>query len=359
MNDLEQRLSYPFLDELPAPGTARPVAPGIFWARLPLPFALDHVNVWLLRDAIDGRAGWTIIDCGISRDSVQALWEQIFDATLEGLPVLRVLVTHFHPDHLGLAHWLCSGGSRARWQAPLWMTLGEYMVGRLMAAGHSAGANAGGEASARFYARHGMVDEGALAQIRSRSDYYPAMVPAVPAQYTRMTGGDRIAIGGRDWQVIIGYGHSVEHCALYSEAAGVLIAGDMVLPRISTNVSSSDMEPDGNPLGAYLDSLGRYEPLPVETLVLPSHGKPFTGLHERIAQLRAHHAARLDEVLAACREAPRSAADIVPLMFRRALDSHQLTFAMGEALAHLKLLRHQGKLRETVSDGVMRFAAAG
>jgi len=356
MNALEHQLDYPFADTLPAPGDALEVAPGVHWLRMPLPFALDHINLWLLRDEIDGQAGWTLVDCGIANDAIKAHWERAFDTLLGGLPVLRVLVTHCHPDHLGLAHWLCEGGDKKRWRARLWMTLGEYMNGRVLAAGD--GSNAGGAGAARHFARHGMADEASLAQLRERASYYPTLVPAMPGQYRRLREADTVTIGARGWRVVTGFGHSPEHCALYSDADRVLISGDMVLPRISTNVSVFDIEPEGNPLALYLASLGRYETMPADTLVLPSHGKPFRGVRTRVAQLREHHDARLAEVLAACGQAPRSAADIVPIMFRRALDLHQMTFAMGEALAHLHLLWLDGRLARSVgADGVIRFTA--
>jgi len=188
-------------------------------------------------------------------------------------------------------------------------------------------------------------------------------VPQVPGSFVRIMAGDAIAIGGRNWRVFVGHGHSPEHASLYCENVGdntcVLISGDMVLPRISTNISVPDHEPEANPLPLYLASLDRYAGLSEDTLVLPSHGKPFRGLHERINQQHAHHAERLEEVLAACRESPKSAAQIVPIMFRRPLDSHQLTFAMGEALAHLHALYFSGQLRreEDKTDAVIRFAA--
>jgi glyoxylase-like metal-dependent hydrolase (beta-lactamase superfamily II) len=357
MNALEHQLDYPFGDTLPEPGHKLEVAPGVFWLRMPLPFALDHINLWLLADEIDGEKGWTIIDCGIASDTIKAHWEHVFDTLLDGLPVLRVIVTHCHPDHLGLAHWICEGGARERWHVRLWMTLGEYMLGRVMAAGD--GSNAGGEGAARHFARHGLADRESLDKLRNRRGYYSNLVPAMPARYRRMREGDLLKIGGNTWRVVTGFGHSPEHCALHGEAAGVLISGDMVLPRISTNVSVFDIEPEGNPLALYLESLGRYETMPAETLVLPSHGKPFQGLRTRIAQLREHHDARLAEVRAACAEKPQSAADIVPLMFKRQLDIHQMTFAMGEALAHLHLLWLDGELTRTQGDdGVIRFAPA-
>jgi glyoxylase-like metal-dependent hydrolase (beta-lactamase superfamily II) len=191
--------------------------------------------------------------------------------------------------------------------------------------------------------------------MQGRRNYYPSLVPAVPAAYTRLQDGQRVTIGGREWRVITGFGHSPEHVSLYAEEGRLLISGDMVLPRISTNVSVFAVEPEGNPLAQYLASLDKFADLPEDTLVLPSHGKPFRGLHLRIAQLRAHHNARLEEVRAAC-SVPRSAVDIVPLMFRRQLDAHQLSFAVGEALAHLHMLWYAGILkRVTVQNHPIRF----
>jgi len=356
MNPNEQKLTYLLGDTQPAIGTAVEVAAGMRWVRLPLPFALDHINVWLVRDQIDGRDGWTLIDCGIARDEVKAAWEQVFVQALDGLPILRVLVTHMHPDHVGLAHWLC-----ARWQAPLWMTMTDYSVACLWSsqASQNVKGGPGGEGAVEHFASNGLTDPEALDSIRKRTNYYPSLVPDMPQQFHRILNGDRIDIGGHDWRVIVGYGHAPEHASLYCATHNVLIAGDMVLPRISTNVSVFAYEPLANPLPLYLNSLDAYGDLPQDTLILPSHGRPFLGLHERIAQQHAHHAERLDEVLQACAQAPRSAADILPVLFQRKLDFHQLTFAMGEALAHLHALYFEGKLRrEAGADGVLRFAVA-
>ncbi|RKP58748.1 MBL fold metallo-hydrolase [Pararobbsia silviterrae] len=358
MNVLEQQLTYPLGERLPDAGHVVEVAPGIRWVRMPLPFALDHINLWLLRDEIDGQPGWTVVDCGITDPTIKTHWERIFDAELDGLPVLRVIVTHFHPDHVGLAHWICAGGDRKRWDVRLWMSLGEYMTARTLCIGDVSGSSAGGEAAARHFVLHGMQDADAIERIRARKDYYSKLVPRMPDAYRRMREGDTIRIGARDWRVITGFGHSSEHCALASAHGDVLISGDMVLPRISTNVSVFDVEPEADPLAWFLASLDRYDALPEQTLVLPSHGKPFVGLHTRLAQLRDHHAARLQEVRDACASRPCSAADILPMMFKRALDTHQITFAMGEALAHLHVLWHRGEVRrERGEDGVLRFAA--
>ena len=343
MNALEAQLDYPFGEQLPAIGDTLAIVPGLAWLRMPLPFALDHINLWLLEDG----EGYTAVDCGVATDATRAAWEQVFTGPMGERPLRRVLATHCHPDHIGLSDWLCR-----RFDAPFWMTTGEYGFGRMMAAGLPGG---DGTAAMPHFARHGLAGAALTAQMESRKNYFPSLVPAVPLAYTRMQHGQTIRIGKHDWRVITGFGHSPEHASLYSAALNVLISGDMVLPRISTNVSVFAVEPEGNPLQLYLDSLDRYSDLPADTLVLPSHGRPFRGLHTRIAQLREHHAARLAEVVAACAQA-QSAMDIVPLMFRRPLDAHQLSFALGEALAHLHQLWAQGiVLRCLGDDGIIRF----
>jgi len=347
MNPLESQLDYPLGDTLPAGGTALEIAPGVCWLRMPLPFALDHINLWLVRDARDGRDGWSAIDCGVATDATRAAWEHVFAGAMAGLPLLRVMATHCHPDHVGLSDWLCR-----RFDAPFWATTGEYGFARMMSA---ALPGVDGTAAIPHFERHGLVDPALRDKMAERRSYYPTLVPAVPHAYARMQDGDRIGIGAHDWRVLTGFGHSPEHAALYCAGLGTLISGDMVLPRISTNVSVFAVEPEGNPLQQYLDSLDKFAGLPADTLVLPSHGRPFRGLHTRIAQLREHHRARLAEVMQAAVR-PVTAVEIVPVMFRRPLDTHQLSFALGEALAHLHKLWYDGLVRrERGEDGVFRF----
>jgi glyoxylase-like metal-dependent hydrolase (beta-lactamase superfamily II) len=352
MNPQESELEYVFGETLPATGTTLEVAPGVRWLRMGLPFALNHINLWLLEDvrvADDGSIehGWTIVDCGIASDATRDAWELIFANELRGLPVWRVIVTHCHPDHVGLSAWLCE-----RWQVPMYMTVGEYGFARMMAAGLP---GADGPSMLPHFQQHGLVDEAMIAQITSRQNYYPTLVPDVPQSFIRLEASRPVMIGTHHWQVIIGTGHSPEHAALYCADLRVLISGDMVLPRISTNTSVFAVEPESDAVGNFLDSIQKFSALPEQTLVLPSHGKPFRGLHTRIAQLAGHHADRLAEVKAAC-ATPQSAADIVPIMFRRELDAHQLTFAMGEALAHLHRLWYAGELRRFRDDRqVWRF----
>ena len=380
-NALESALHYPLGDTLPAAGTTLEVAPGVRWLRMALPFALNHINLWLRRDVQDGQEGWTIVDCGIDNDTTRADWERIFEHELQGLPVLRVIVTHMHPDHIGLAHWLCErwstpghgpdagppqggasprGGQRSGEAASvgardcrLWISATDWGAARVAS---QATTGFGGEGAAAFFGLHGLADPEALAKVRARTNYYASMVPQVPRRYRRLMDGMALTIGARRWDCLVGYGHAPEHIALHCPELNTLISGDMVLPRISTNVSVMDIEPEADPLPLYLGSIAAMRRLPADTLVLPSHGKPFIGLHERVAQLQAHHDERFAEVLEACAIAPQSASDLLPVLFKRVLDLHQTTFAMGESIAHLHALAGRGQLRPLrLADGVIRY----
>ncbi len=326
----------------PAPGTALPVAEGIRWIRMPLPFALNHVNLWLIEDGPD----WTLVDTGYGLPATLDLWETLL-ASLHG-PVTRILVTHGHPDHVGLAAWL-----QARTGAPIHLTLGEYFGAQFFWRGLERGWK---QEALEHFRRHGL-DEDALEALRISPDTYRAGVPELPRTFERLVDGDRLEIGGRTWTVLVGHGHSPEHASFVCEASGILISGDMVLPTITTNISVSALAPGEDALARYLASLRRLRALPDDLLVLPSHGRPFRGLHARLDALEAHHAERLRLLEAACRE-PRSAADILGALFGRALDSHQMVFAMGEAIAHLNHLEQRHRLARTLGgDGVLRFQA--
>ncbi|MFT4103726.1 MAG: MBL fold metallo-hydrolase [Burkholderiaceae bacterium] len=355
-NILEQQLIYPFGERLPAPAERIEVAPDIFWIRMPLPFALDHINLWLVRDEFAGRDGWTLIDTGASTRDTRALWERVFADGLDGLPIVRLLCTHTHPDHVGLADWIGQ-----RFEAPLWMSLGEYSTGRTWSISD--------ERSVRMnlahFQRHGVRDGPLLEGVRQRSDRpFTSLVPSMPGSFRRVNDGEIIEIGRRGakhrWRAIFGYGHSPEHVALYDEARRLLFSGDMILPRISSNVSVFEMEPEANPVAWYMDSLRRYQDCAPDTLAFPSHGRPFRNIHRRIEQLIEHHEDRLAVVLDACRQRPMHAAETVPVMFQREFDTQQTTFAIGETLAHLHALWYRGLVRrETGADGIVRFSATG
>jgi glyoxylase-like metal-dependent hydrolase (beta-lactamase superfamily II) len=255
------------------------------------------------------------------------------------------VVTHFHPDHLGLAEWLAQ-----RFDAPVLMTQGEYLMAWAVA--EQVGACAVGAMIALFR-RHGLGRE-RIEALERRGNAYRRGVPALPASYQRIMHGDVLEIGGRQWRVSIGYGHSPEHASLHCEELGVLISGDMLLPRISTNVSVQPANPDGDPLRLYLESIRRCAARPADTLVLPSHGRPFRGIAARVAQLEQHHRSRCDELLGACSE-PRSAWELAPVLFPRELDTHQTMFAMGEAIAHLNYLEQARALTRVDENGVIRY----
>lgn len=329
-------IAHPF-EAVPALGETVEVAPGVLWHRLPLPFKLDHINLWLLEDG----DGWCAVDTGIDRPEARAGWEALEGRVLRGKPLTRMVVTHFHPDHVGLAGWL-----RERHGAELWMTLGEWATGRMLAL------DSGGACMPdfrRFYGAAGF-DAGAMAVVEARGNPFPEKVHPIPASFRRINDGESLSIGGRDWRAIVGRGHSPEHAALFSAEAGVLISGDQVLPRISPNVSVWPQEPEADPLRLFLDSLPTFAPLPQDVLVLPSHDKPFRGLHARLEQLAHHHDARLAETLEACAE-PKTAVDILRRLFRRELDDHQLFFAIGESLAHLHFLVGRGAVERIRKDG--------
>lgn len=331
---MKRKLEFPW--EAPPPvGETREVAAGVRWLRMPLPFALDHINLWLLDDGENLLA----VDTGFGQPEIEGHWQRIL-ADLAPRTLSRIVVTHYHPDHLGLAAWL-----QARTGAPVSMTQSEFLAGHAIwheLPGHDSGAMV-----AQFEA-HGL-DPLRLEAQRARGNPYRRGVPSLPTRIDRLLAGQVLRIGAHDWHVLVGYGHSPEHASLYCEALGTLISGDMLLPTISTNVSVNAAMPHADPLGWFLDSLRRIKDLPADTLVLPSHGLPFRGLRERVAQLEAHHQERCNELLAAC-DRPRSAGELLGTLFRRELDNHQVMFAMGEAVAHLNHLAQQGALHR-IQDG--------
>jgi glyoxylase-like metal-dependent hydrolase (beta-lactamase superfamily II) len=338
-------LVFPFRDVgsgMPEPGVTLEVAPGVRWLRMPLPYQLNHINLWLLEEA----AGWTLVDCGIALEETKLLWEELFAAHRIRAGETRLLCTHFHPDHMGLAGWLS-----ARLEAELWTTRAEWLFGRML---YLDASGEGQKDIAEHYSQHGL-DEARAAQVATRGNTYRAVVTEPPRSFHRLRHGDRIEIGGRSWEIIVGLGHAPEQACLYCNEIGVLIAGDQILPKITPNVGVWATEPLADPLTDYLTSLERFRHLPEDTLVLPSHGFPFRGLHARIDQLHEHHAVRFARLRGAFNGASKSAMDLVPVLFPQALDIFQVGFALGETLAHLAAMETRGEVQRH-GDRSVRFA---
>ena len=335
----DAQLDYP-CGEPPAPGDTREIAPGVHWIRMPLPFALDHINLWLIEDG----DGLTLVDTGYGLEVTRDAWETIL--TRFARPVTRIVVTHCHPDHLGLAQWLAE-----RSGAPVYLTLGEFLAAHAL--WHQLPGYNVSSMVAQF--RRNGLDDARCAALEGRGNAYRKGIPSLPESYCRLLHDDVLDIGGRAWRVISGYGHAPEHASLYCAEAGVLISGDMLLPRISTNVSVFAATPDDDPLARFLDSISAFKHLPGATLVLPSHGSPFRNIGLRVDQLVQHHAARCADLLGAC-DTPRSAGELLTTLFPRELDTHQVMFAMGEAIAHLNHLAHKREVcRVSGENGVVRF----
>ncbi|MCG3188490.1 MAG: Hydroxyacylglutathione hydrolase [Burkholderiaceae bacterium] len=338
-------LSYP-CGTPPEPGHGREIRPGVRWLRMHLPWALTHINLYALADD----SGWAIVDTGAQTRETLASWTRALAAedALAGRRITRVFVTHMHPDHAGMAGWLTR-----RFDARLWMTRLEYLTCRALVA--DTGREAPDDAI-RFYRRAGWNDE-ALEHYRARFGSFGRVVYALPDSFRRLSDGDRIGIGAHEWRVIVGNGHSPEHACLYCEKQKLLISGDQVLPRISSNVSVFPTEPDADPLADWIASLAKLRAaVPDEVLVLPSHGEPFHGLHARLDRLAAGHEkalARLRRTLAE----PRRAIDVFGALFARPIESPELLgMATGESLAHLNHLVARGEVvREPGADGAERY----
>lgn len=320
------------------------IMPGLHGVRFALPFALDHVNIWLVEEA----DGWTVVDTGLADERTRARWRELRNGLLANRPITRVVATHYHPDHMGLAGWLCGETG-----AELWTSRTEWLTARLYAQDTSEEWVAAGR---RFDHRAGLDDQ-LIDERAARGNLYRRRVVPPPPSFRRVRDDDRLRCDGSDWRVIVGRGHAPEMLCLFSAEHKVLIAGDQVLPKISPNVSVWPSEPQADPLADFLDSLARFRELPEDCLVLPSHGLPFRGLRERIDQLIAHHHERLALALEAC-TTPVTLAEVMPRLFDRALDAHQLQFALGESLAHLNFLVGRGRLESRADDdGRLRYYA--
>ena len=304
---------------------------------MPLPMALDHINLYLLAD----HDGWWIIDTGIAVGPTQSLWEQIFTDRLGGKPIKAVLATHYHPDHVGMAGWLCE-----RWQVPFYMTQTEYLSGLAFS---RMGSEHFSWSSAQHLQRSGYTPQH-IAQARERFSGFGDIIKPMPMAYRRLVDGTNLSINGHHWRVVVGSGHSPEHACLFCETLNILISGDQVIPHITSNVSVMGGEPEANPLKDWLNSHERFlADLPMDALVLPAHNAPFYGLHERLRYLIEHHEDHLQALEEACQDRNPTALDLLPVLFKRPLDDSQTGLALGECIAHLNYLCQRGQLERNLN----------
>ena len=338
-------IRYEF-DARPAHGATQPVADGIHWLRMPLPMELEHINLWLL----EGDDGWAIVDTGIGTDVTKDIWRQAIAALMDTKPLRHVVVTHLHPDHVGCAGWLAD-----EYGVDLWMTREEYLLCRVLVA--DTGRMAPDE-GVRFYRAAGFPDS-ALDRYQKLFGMFGRYVVPLPEAYRRLRDGDRLDFAGHTWEVVVGRGHSLEHACFLDAERKLFVSGDQLLPTISSNVSVYPTEPRANPLKDWLDSIAKLEQrLPGDVLVLPAHGRPFRGAHERLAELAREHTDGLAALFDLCRQ-PLRAVDAFPALFKGPITDGNLIMATGESVAHLNYLLAAGEIAaEPDPEGVLWYRQA-
>jgi len=329
---LAHKITY-ITDTKPEPGSAVELRPGVFWLRFLLPMdALNHINLY----AIDDGDGWVLIDTGIGDKASKDIWRAHFDGFMDGRPVKRVICTHMHPDHIGLAGWLTR-----KFSAPLFITRGEYLMCRVLVADTGQPAP---EAGVRFYRETGFTEE----QIKRYQDKFGRFgmgVAPLPNSYERLQDGDVLTIGGHEWRIVTGNGHSPEHACLLCEELEICFSGDQILPRITSNVSVWPTEPNANPMEDWIDSCHKMiREIPEDTLIGPAHGLPFTGVHNRLNALIGHHENALNRLTEHCRE-PKMATEVYGVLFKREITDGIRIMAVGESIAHLNCLVGRGRVK--------------
>ena len=337
-SDRSSRLLEFIVDEAPEPGSATEIADGVFWLRFSLPMkGLNHINLWALKDG----DGWVIVDTGIGNRESKAIWKKHFAELMGGRPVNRVICTHLHPDHTGLAGWICK-----TFGAPLLMTRGEYFLCRLMAADTGQVAPPAG---VKYYKKAGFTAS-QIELYKARFGGFGKAITPLPHSYDRLVAGETGKINGREWQVIIGSGHSPEHACLYCPELNICLTGDQLLPNISSNVSVWPTEPEGNPLEDWISSCKHLKAsLPEDVLIGPAHGLPFRGAHRRLDKLVEHHEKALNRLLEHCKT-PRRATEVYSVLFRREITDNNRIMAVGESVAHLNCLKARGLISRRLND---------
>ena len=347
MADTARAIHYPF-PEPPEAGAAVEVAPGILWLRLPLPTALDHVNVY----ALDEGESWTIVDTGINSKRSRAIWDQTLSGPLARKPVTRVLVTHHHPDHIGLAGWFQTAHgaelltTRTAWLFARMLTLDEQAVPP--------------QETADFWRSAGMAPDILAERLSERPFNFADMVAPLPLGFTRLKDEDRVTLGSRVWQVLFGNGHAPDHATLWSGDGEIVLGGDQLIPSISPNLGVYATEPQADPVADWLASCKRFQTVAdPRQLVLPGHKLPFSGLPSRLDQLIENHTSALHR-LEAHLQTPRTAVECFLPLFKREIVKSEYGLAMVEAMAHCLHLWHQGRVtRRRRDDGAWLWQTKG
>ena len=330
-------IAYPWA-EPPAPGAAIEVAPGVLWMRLPLPMKLDHVNVY----ALDEGDGWTVVDTGFDTAKTRAIWQMLLDGPLAGQPVTRVIATHHHPDHLGLAGWFMERG------AALWTTRTAWLTARMLVLDEQ---DAPTPETIAFWRAAGMPSDLLAQRAAERPFNFADCVHPLPLGFTRLQDGQTVRFGGRDWDVATGDGHAPEHATFWSQSDDLVIGGDQLLPGISPNLGVYPTEPAADPVGEWLASCTRFLGLAEDRhLVLPGHKLPFTGLPMRLDQMHENHVSALDRVVQLLAESPQSAVGCFPALFKRPIGPAEIGLALVESVAHLNHLARQGRITRAGID---------
>lgn len=337
---------YPH-EQPPGEGEAITVAEGVLWMRLPLPMKLDHVNVY----ALDEGDGWTIVDTGFDSRRSRAIWQALLDGPLQGRPVRRVIGTHHHPDHIGLAGWFM-----AEQGADLSMSRTAWLTARMLVLDEQDRPTA---QSLAFWRRAGMPADLLDRRAGERPFNFADSVHPLPLGFTRLSDGDRVRFGGRDWRVWMGDGHAPAHATFWSEDDNLVIGGDQLLPSISPNLGVYPTEPDADPVAEWLRSCRRFAAIAQDDhLVLPGHKLPFSGLPMRLSQLIENHTGALDRMAAALRKGPRTAVGCFDILFKRRIGEGEFGLALVEAMAHINRLRHAGTVQAVgETDGAVLWGA--
>ncbi len=345
MSANDDALAYEF-ETTPPIGSVQKVHDDLYWLRMPLPFSLNHINLWLVRDG----DRFAAVDTGMRTPDSTRVWQDVNATLLEKRGLTRVVVTHMHPDHVGMAGWLCE-----QYDAPLWMTRGEYFVCRVLCADTGKTAPTDG---VTFYRAAGLSDD-QVERYKRMFGMFGKAVYHLPDSFVRMTDGQHIQFGDQSLEVLMGNGHSPEHACLFDETNNVLISGDQILPTISSNVSVWPTEPLANPLHDWLGSCRRLrERLPDDVLVLPAHGRPFRGAATRLTQLIDEHEQGLAQLLEHC-ATPQRAVDMFETLFNSRINDSNLIMATGETMANINYLLAEGSLElHDETDGVKHYRRA-